>query len=69
MPEPFGQTAVEQEADRQVRKAASQRWRELASLPEAKGKERTAIALADHTECTIEEARRVLRSAPLDDQG
>ena len=68
MPEPFGQTAVEQEADRQVRKVASQRWREFASLPEAKGKERTAIALAD-TDCTIEEARRVLRSAPLDDQG
>ena len=60
---------VEQEADRQRRQAASKRWRELASLPEAKGMERTAIALADHTDCSIEEARRVLRSAPLDDQG
>jgi hypothetical protein len=69
MAEPFGPTALEQDADRQVRKAASQRWREFASLPEAQGKERTAIALADTTDCTIEEARRVLRSAPLDDQG
>jgi hypothetical protein len=31
--------------------------------------ERTTIALADHTDCSIEEARRMLRSAPLDDQG
>jgi hypothetical protein len=60
-------TAVEQEADRQARRAANQRWREFASLPEAKGKERTAIALAD-TDCTLEQARRVLRSAHLDVQ-
>ena len=69
MAEPFGQTDIEKEADRQVRRVTSQRWREFASLPEAKGKERMAIALADTTECTLEEARRVLRSAPLDDQG
>jgi hypothetical protein len=48
----------------EVRSILLNRWRELASLPEAKGKEGTAIALADHTDCSIEEARRVLRSAP-----
>jgi hypothetical protein len=53
----------------EVRSILLNRWRELASLPEAKGEERTAIALADHTDGTLEEARRVLRSAPLDDQG
>ena len=31
----------------EVRSILLNRWRELASLPEAKGKERTAIALAE----------------------
>ena len=43
----------------EVRSILLNRWREFASLTEAKAKERTAIALAD-TVCSMEEARRVL---------
>jgi hypothetical protein len=65
MPEPLGQTAVEQEADRQRRQA---RWRQFAALPQAQGRERQAIRLADTTDLTVEQAAKVLASAPLDDQ-
>lgn len=47
--------------------AKNRRWREFASLPEARGRERTAIQLADSTNLTIEEARKVLRATPLDE--
>lgn len=48
------------------RRAATARWWAFAALPEAEGKAKTAIALADNTSCTAEEARRILRSAPYD---
>jgi hypothetical protein len=60
-------TEAEEQAKARRAVAATERWRAFAALPEAEGKAKTAIRLADETDVTIEAARQVLRDAPLDD--
>lgn len=55
---------MEQTARRRL--AASARWREFAALREAAGREKLAISLADTTDMTPDQARKVLAAAPLE---
>lgn len=57
---------VEMEQAARHRLAASARWREFAGLREAAGREKLAITLADTTDMSPEQARKVLAAAPLE---